>query len=280
LGSDQPSQITFTYRHGRLIGDIEIPGVDFDEEQEDHFPGVEPVIDDDIEIPGVDVAGPAALDEAPDPQFDINDLDIPQDDPDPIEVAPPQESAAPAMPTPVITLAHAQGLIRSNRDRTQAKQAYTPIMTGSKYSYAVTQLETHGLLNPDAHLFVQEDFYKSEPGAVAAIMTQLSLKVGLKEWGDQAFTAARSKMKQLHLQNTFKPNHWRELSQVQLQKVLESHMFLNQKRYGKIKGRTVAGGTSSVTTYPRRMLAHPSSPRRQYFCHASLTPSKGTLLQW
>jgi hypothetical protein len=56
LGSDQPRQMTFTDRHGRLIGDIEIPGVDSDEEQEDHFPGVAPVIDDDIEIPGVDVA--------------------------------------------------------------------------------------------------------------------------------------------------------------------------------------------------------------------------------
>jgi hypothetical protein len=90
FGSDQPCQMTFTDRHGRLIGDIEIPGVDSDEEQEDHFPGVAPVIDDDIEIPGVDVAGPKALDEAPTPQVEINDLNIPRDEPAPIEVAPPQ----------------------------------------------------------------------------------------------------------------------------------------------------------------------------------------------
>jgi hypothetical protein len=121
LGIDQPRQMTFTDRHGRLIGDIEIPGVDSDEEQEDHFPGVAPVIDDDIEIRGVDVAGPEALDEAPAPQVEINDLDIPQDDPAPIEVAPPQESAAPAMPEPVVAPDHAQGLRRSNRVRTQAK---------------------------------------------------------------------------------------------------------------------------------------------------------------
>jgi hypothetical protein len=77
---------------------------------------VAPVIDDDIEIPGVDVAGPGALDEAPAPQVEINDLAIPQDEPDPIEVAPPQESAAPAMATPVVTAvvtpAHSQGLHR------------------------------------------------------------------------------------------------------------------------------------------------------------------------
>jgi hypothetical protein len=97
------------------------------------------------------------------------------------------------------------------------------------------------VLNPDAHMFVQEDFYQADPNVVAAIMTQLSLEAGLKEWGDQAFTATRSEMKHLHLRNMFKPKHWRELSQVQRQTVLESHMFLKQKRDGKIKGRTVAG---------------------------------------
>jgi hypothetical protein len=114
-------------------------------------------------------------------------------------------------------------------------------MTGSKYSYAVTQLETQGVLNLDAHMFVQEDFYQAEPDVMAAIMTQLSLKAGLKEWSDQAFTAARSEMKRLHLRNKCKPKHWRELSQVQRQTVLESHMFLKQKHDGKIKGGTVAG---------------------------------------
>jgi hypothetical protein len=47
-------------------------------------------------------------------------------------------------------------------------------------------------------MFVQEDFYQAEPDIVAPIMTQLSLKAGLKDWGDQAFTASQSKMKQLH----------------------------------------------------------------------------------
>jgi hypothetical protein len=178
LGSDQPHQMTFTDRHGRLIRDIEIPGVDSDEEQEDDFPGVAPVIDDDIEIPGVVVAGPEALDEAPAPHVEIDDFNIPQDIPAPIEVSPPQEAVSPAMPTLIVTPAHAPGLHRSTRVRTQAKQAYTRSMTGSKYSYVVTQLETQGVLNPDAHMFVQEDFYQAEPDAVAAIMTQLSLKDG------------------------------------------------------------------------------------------------------
>jgi hypothetical protein len=188
------------------------------------------------------VAGPEALDEAPAPQVEINDLDISQDDPAPIEVSPPQEAAAQAMTTPVVTPEPAPVLRRSTRVRTQAKEAYTPSMTGSKYSYALTQLEAQGVLNPDAHMFVQEGFYQAEPDVVAAIMTQLSFKAGLKEWGDRAFTATRSDIKQLYLQNAFKPKHWRALSQVQRRTVLESHMFLKQKRDGNIKGRTVAGG--------------------------------------
>ena len=113
--------MTFTDKHGHLIGDIEIPGVDSDEDKEDHFPGVVPVIEDDIEIPGVDVDGPEALDEAPAPQVENNDIDTPQDDPYPIEVASTQEIPAPVMPTPVITPAHAPGLRISKRVRTQAK---------------------------------------------------------------------------------------------------------------------------------------------------------------
>jgi hypothetical protein len=116
-------------------------------------------------------------------------------------------------------------------------------MSGSStYAYAVTQLESHGALYPDAHMFFNHAMYQEEPDVVAAIMTQLSLKRGLKEWGDKAKEAVRSEMKQLHFRNTFKPYHWRELTHAQKQSVLESHMFLKEKRDGKVKGRTVAGG--------------------------------------
>jgi hypothetical protein len=142
-------------------------------------------------------------------------------------------------------------------------------MTGSKYSYAVTQLDIQGVLYPDAHMFVQDDFYQAEPDVVAAIMTQLSLTDGLKEWGKKGFKADHSEMKQLHLRRTFKPKHLQELRKAQGQTVLESHMFLKLKRDGKIKGRTVAGGINSATTSPRKMLAHQPSQRNQCFFRVS-----------
>jgi hypothetical protein len=91
-------------------------------------------------------------------------------------------------------------------------------------------------------MFVQEDFYQSDPDVVAHIMTQLSLKSGLKQWGDKAYAAVMSEMKQLHFCKTFKPKHWSKLSKTQHQMVLELHMFLKEKQDGSLKGRTVAGG--------------------------------------
>jgi hypothetical protein len=74
-------------------------------------------------------------------------------------------------------------------------------------------------------MFVQEDFYQSDPDVV----TQLSLKSRLKQWGDKAYAAVMLEMKQLHFCNKFKPKHWSNLSKTQHQTVLELHMFLKDK---------------------------------------------------
>jgi hypothetical protein len=118
-------------------------------------------------------------------------------------------------------------------------------------------------------MFVKKDFYQAELNVVADIMTQLSLKDGLKQWGDKALTADHSVMKQLYLQNTFKPNNWQELTASQQQIVLESHMFLKEKRDGKVKGRTVLEETSSETTSPRRIIVRRPLPHSRLFSRTS-----------
>ena len=113
-------------------------------------------------------------------------------------------------------------------------------------------------MNPDAHMFVQEEFYQVDPDILASVMTQLSLKSGLIAWGDRAYTAVQSEMNQLHFWNTCKPKHWRELTHTQLQKVLEYHMFPNEKRDGSIKGRAVAGGNKQCDYISKEDASSPT----------------------
>ena len=69
LGTGQPEMLTYTDRHGRLIGYIDIPGVDSNDNNDTDTASV---FDDDIELPGVD----AEETKAPQ-QVEIYDFDIP-----------------------------------------------------------------------------------------------------------------------------------------------------------------------------------------------------------
>ena len=66
LGSDQPEQLNFTYRRGRPISNVKIPGVDPSDVDHIEIPGVDASdIDvDNIEIPGVngDIHEPQVID--------------------------------------------------------------------------------------------------------------------------------------------------------------------------------------------------------------------------
>jgi hypothetical protein len=166
LGRDQPQHMTFNNKNGRLIGDVEIPGVDAEEDNDDHLSGVVPVIAYGIDITGVDVEGTETQDAVPAPQVKIDDIDIHHADPAPIEVAPTQEEPRTETPAPVALLAQAPELHRSTRVRSQTNQGYTPSLSGSKYAYAATQLESQGALNPDSHMFMQEDFYSGFPSCI------------------------------------------------------------------------------------------------------------------
>jgi hypothetical protein len=49
-------------------------------------------------------------------------------------------------------------------------------------------------------------------------------------------------MKQLHWRDSYKPKHWHGLTKKQKEQILESHIFVEQKRDGLIKARKVIGG--------------------------------------
>ena len=98
-------------------------------------------------------------------------------------------------------------------------------------------------LHPDAHVFFNCGAVQNEPYVTAVIMPQLSLNSGLKKWGEKGRGEFQSEMKHLHMRDTFTPLNRKEFNKEQNNTILESHLLPKEKRYGILKGRTVAGGS-------------------------------------
>jgi hypothetical protein len=117
---------------------------------------------DDVEPTGVDIEVAkeqeqnldTPVQETFDPIVEIHDdLDIPL--PNVQETVPTAEPAQ--EPAGVRRLTHAR----------QPPKNYVPMMSGTKYDYAISQLANQGIINPDAHMFFQQEFYQYEPDVMA-----------------------------------------------------------------------------------------------------------------
>ena len=74
----------------------------------------------------------------------------------------------------------------------------------------MAQLDKIGTLHPDAHLLFNLSV-EEQTSVVSEIMTQLSLKVRLKKWGEKGMKAMKSDMKHIDLHDTFEPRHRHEM---------------------------------------------------------------------
>jgi hypothetical protein len=103
------------------------------------------------------------------------------------------------------------------------------------YSFATTVLGTKMLGN---------GAYGYNQSVAFSFMQQLLVKSALREWGDNARAAGEKEVNQLHWRETFVPRQMSELTAEQQTKILQSHMFIGQKRTGETKARMVAGGNT------------------------------------
>ena len=71
---------------------------------------------------------------------------------------------------------------------------------------------------------------------------QMSLKTGLRTFGDDGMKAVEKEMRQLHDRDVMKPVHKNYLIPEQRREALAYLMFLRRKHCGKIKGRGCADG--------------------------------------
>ena len=77
-------------------------------------------------------------------------------------------------------------------------------MSGKTNEKVMAQLYKIVTLHPDAPLMFNLSVEK-QPSVVSAIMTQISIKVGLKTWGEKVRKYMKSEMRQLHLRGIFEP---------------------------------------------------------------------------
>ncbi len=147
-----------------------------------------------------------------------------------VDIPPPVNDA------PVVSEVPTDGsTCRSTRICTQPKLQYIPAFSGKTYSFAITELGTKML---------DDVAYGYNQSVAFSFMQQHSVKSALREWGDDARAAGEKEVNQLQWRDTFVPRQMLELTSEQQTKILQSHMFIGQKRTGETKASMVTGGNT------------------------------------
>ena len=74
-------------------------------------------------------------------------------------------------------------------------------------------------VHPDTHIRLSQGTYYDH--VMFYDMTQLSMKSGMRQWGDPETEAVSTELEQLHYCDTFNPVNYRSLSNKEHEKVLE-----------------------------------------------------------
>ena len=82
-------------------------------------------------------------------------------------------------------------------------------------------------------------------------------------------------LQQLHFRDTFEPVNHKTLTKTEYDAVLESHLFLKQKRDDSIKGRLVAGGNKQRGTINKEDAASPTAALESILLTATIDAKEG-----
>jgi hypothetical protein len=135
-----------------------------------------------------------------------------------------------------------------NAKNRKQSEKYVPNMKGNKNTVALTQIAAslkgskHAMSMAQMSVKLMSKGAHREADVVGMIMAQLSMKAAIKKWGQEAEYTITKETKQLHWCNSYMPKHWHGLTKKQKDQILESHIFVEQKRDGLIKARKIIGG--------------------------------------
>jgi hypothetical protein len=131
----------------------------------------------------------------------------------------------------------------------------------AKYGPRTERYDMRQRREPDySHLFANTN--ADEP---LVATPQMSMKKGLKMFGEDGVEAVKKEMMQLHDRKVMEPKHAAELTHVQKQEALAYLMFLKRKRCGKVKGRGCANGRKQRAYTAREDAASPTVATESVF---------------
>jgi hypothetical protein len=142
-------------------------------------------------------------------------------------------------------------LLRRSHRTVKKPQRLVPTF-GSKTYQSTAAVTTH-LVHPDAHLdsnYVIVAHY---------ILVQFSMKAGLKRFKERGEEGVTKELSQLHFRDTFEPINPKDLNEEERLQVLESHLFLKEKRDTTVKGQMVAGGNKQHGTMDKQDASFPTA---------------------
>ena len=117
-----------------------------------------------------------------------------------------------------------------------------------------------------------------DEGAIALTMTnegseetgQMSMKKGLKVFGEPGYATVKKEMQQLHDRKVMQPINRKDLSPSQKKEALGYLMFLKKKRCGTIKGRDCADGRKQRAYITKEESTSPTISTKAVFLTAMI----------
>ena len=104
---------------------------------------------------------------------------------------------------------------------------------------------------------------------------QMSLKAGLRTFGNDGMKAVEKEMRQLHDRDVMKPVYKKSLTHEQRKEALAYLMFLKRKRCGKIKGRGCADGRKQRAYITKEDSTAPTVSTEAVFLTAVIDAMEG-----
>ncbi len=193
--------------------------------------------DFDVEPTGVEVDSKYV----PQELAEVNGLGQQDTNTAPTEKPSAEPTAVPAVATQAPS--PKKGMAAHNARNRREPEKYIPSMSENKYAVALTQISAslkgskHVMSMAQMSVKLMPNGAHKRADVVDMIMAQLSMKAAIKKRGLEAECDITKEMKQLHWCDSYKPKHWLELTKKQKEQILESHIFVEQKRDGLIKAQ-------------------------------------------